>query len=65
MSNDKTTAREPWKTAFNPAVNDEDASGQAGKKPVQVVSLEIDESDGGSDPYNHTGSFCVPEFEKD
>lgn len=31
---------------------------------VQVVSLEIEEADDfGTDPYNRTGSFCVPDFE--
>ena len=37
------------------------------KKPtndVKVVLLEIDENDDvGGDPYNHTGSYCVPEFD--
>lgn len=32
---------------------------------VKVVSLEIDENDDhGSDPYNSTGSFAVPNFER-
>lgn len=37
------------------------------KKPVEdekVVSLEIADDDAGSDPYNCTGSFCVPEFDE-
>lgn len=38
-------------------------------KPVQdvkIVSLEIDEADDfGTDPYNRTGSFCVPDFEEE
>lgn len=38
-------------------------------KPVQdvkIVSLEIDETDDfGTDPYNRTGSFCVPDFEEE
>ena len=38
-------------------------------KPVQdvkIVSLEIDEGDDfGADPYNRTGSFCVPDFEEE
>ena len=35
-------------------------------KEVKVVSLEIDDNDDfGGDPYNHTGSFCVPKFDKD
>lgn len=36
------------------------------KKGVKVLSLEIDENDDlGGDPYNRTGSFCVPEFSDD
>ncbi len=65
MSNDKTTTRDPWKTPFNPAINEDDAPEVARKKPVKVVSFEIEETDDGGDPYNHTGSFCVPDFEED
>jgi hypothetical protein len=33
------------------------------KRPVAVVAFEIDEDDDpGGDPYNRTGSFCVPAF---
>ena len=33
-------------------------------KDVKLVSLEIDENDDfGGDPYNHTVSFWVPEFD--
>ena len=33
---------------------------------VKVVSLEIDENDDyGTDPYNCTGSFAVPNFRED
>ena len=36
------------------------------RKNVKVLSLELDENDDfGGDPYNHTGSFCVPEFSDD
>ena len=32
---------------------------------VEVTSLELDiEDDAGSDPYNRTGQFCVPTFDK-
>jgi hypothetical protein len=65
MSNDKTTTKDPWETARNPAVNDDDASKQALRKPVRVVSFEIEETDEGGDPYNHTGSFCVPEIKEE
>lgn len=33
---------------------------------VDVVSLDVvDTDDFGADPYNRTGSFCVPDFDKD
>jgi hypothetical protein len=63
MSNSENTTKDVWKTPFNRAVKD-DAT-KADKKPVKVVSFEIEESDGGGDPYNHTGSFCVPDFDDD
>ena len=63
MSNDKSTTKDLWKTPFNPAVDNEDVAKSAAKKPVKVVSFEIEDSDSGGDPYNHTGSFCVPEFD--
>ncbi len=32
---------------------------------VKVTSLELDvDDDAGSDPYNRTGQFCVPTFDK-
>ncbi len=32
---------------------------------VEVTSLELDiDDDAGSDPYNRTGQFCVPVFDK-
>ena len=35
-------------------------------KDVKVMSLEIAEADDfGTDPYNRTGSFCVPDFDND
>ncbi len=33
--------------------------------PVKITSLELDtDDDAGSDPYNCTGQFCVPAFDK-
>ena len=29
---------------------------------VKVVSLEVDDDNFGSDPYNRTGTFFMPEF---
>jgi hypothetical protein len=65
MSNDENTTKDVWKTPFNPAVNDDKAAVKPVKKPVKVVAFEIEEADVGGDPYNHTGSFCIPEFEDD
>ena len=64
MSNDQNTTKDVLKTPFNPAVSDEAAT-KADKKPVKVVSFEIEETDVGGDPYNRTGSFCVPDFDDD
>ena len=54
------------KTLIHDSVED-DSEVLGENKPVQdvaVVSLEIDETgDFGTDPYNRTGSFCVPDFE--
>ena len=46
-----------------PAATDADA--EAPPPQVEVTSLEIDQdADVGSDPYNRTGQFCVPNFDK-
>jgi len=62
MTNDKLTAEisQAPGPEKDPAV-DNKLPGE--KKNVKVMSLAIDENDDfGGDPYNHTGSFCVPEF---
>ncbi len=50
-------------------VVEEDNAVLGESKPVQdvkIVSLEIDDSDNfGTDPYNRTGSFCVPDFDEE
>lgn len=49
-------------------IEDDDAVLGDGKplEDVKVVSLEIAESDDfGADPYNRTGTYCVPDFEED
>lgn len=35
-----------------------------GAQAPELVAFEIDDSDFGGDPYNHTGSFCVLKFDK-
>lgn len=56
------------KTLIHDTVED-DTEVPGETKPVQevsVVSLEIDDADNfGTDPYNRTGSFCIPDFEKE
>lgn len=63
MSNEKATADT---TPVTPAVRGKAsvADSSKPKKDVKVVSLSIDENDDfGGDPYNHTGSHCVLEFD--
>ena len=44
-------------------VRSSNADAKKPRKDIKVVSLEIDENDDpGGDPYNHTGSFCLPKF---
>lgn len=65
MSNEKSTLES---TPATPAVRGQAsvANSSKPKKDVKVVSLSIDENDDfGGDPYNHTGSHCVLEFEDD
>jgi hypothetical protein len=64
MSNEKTTNSAQHKTPVTPAV-DRDGKPAGEKKPAKVVSLAIDDNDGGSDPYNHTGSHAVPDFARE
>ena len=63
MLNDKSTIESDKKA---PDALKNDGGRIAGeKKPATVVSLAIDENDDlGGDPYNHTGSFCVPDFDE-
>lgn len=62
MSNDKTTiARDQETIVMSKVGNDGTLAGE--KKPAEVLKLTIDDNDDfGGDPYNHTGSFCVPDF---
>ncbi len=64
MTNDKDTYRDPWKTPFNPAPEQE-APAAPTRRRAQLLALEIQDADDGGDPYNHTGSFAVPDFERD
>ena len=65
MTNDKPTA-EILRAAYPGQAPAADETLPGAKKGVKVMSLELDENDDlGGDPYNHTGSFCVPEFSDD
>ena len=49
-----------------PAVRGQASVAESSKpaKDVKVIGLSIDENDDfGGDPYNHTGSHCVLEFD--
>jgi hypothetical protein len=66
MTNDKLANTEAANDALAPVVDDRKQS-EKPKKPVEdekLESLSIDENDFGGDPYNHTGSFYVPKFDK-
>ena len=62
MSNEKLIRPTP-KTAYGMPSPADTESLPGKKRPVLILSLEIDENDDpGGDPYNHTGSFCLPKF---
>ncbi|MEL7186555.1 MAG: hypothetical protein AAFN50_09005 [Pseudomonadota bacterium] len=59
---------EGWRVPLEKPVKGNDAVPGDRKrlKDVDVVSLEVvDPDDFGTDPYNRTGSFCIPDFEED
>ncbi len=61
MSNDKTTIARDQEIVMSKVSDDGTLAGE--KKPAEVLKLTIDDNDDfGGDPYNHTGSFCVPDF---
>ena len=63
MTNEKTTVDSMPAT---PAVRGQASVAESLRpaKDVKVISLSIDENDDfGGDPYNHTGSHCVLEFD--
>lgn len=63
MTNEKTKVDS---VPVVPAVRGQASVAESSKpaKDVKVISLSIDENDDfGGDPYNHTGSHCVLEFD--
>lgn len=65
MSKQKTTISDAGKMPTMPAVRDNGVVAGAKPREPELVALEIDDSDSGSDPYNHTGSHCVLKFADD
>lgn len=65
MSKQKITNSGVAKTPVVPGVRNRNTVASAKAPQPEVVALELDDSDFGGDPYNHTGSFCVLKFDKD
>lgn len=66
MTNDKLASIEAANDPLAPVVDDRKQTEKA-KKPAEdekLESLSIADNDFGGDPYNHTGSFYVPKFDK-
>jgi len=59
---------EGWRISVQEPIKGDKATLAESKRlqDVDVVSLEVvDTDDYGADPYNRTGTFCVPNFEED
>jgi len=65
MSKQKSTFSDARKLRVTPAVRGNGIVAGSKAPEPEVVALEIDDSDYGGDPYNHTGSFCVLKFSQD
>jgi hypothetical protein len=65
MSKQKTTIGDAKKRPVTSIVRGNGVVAGARAPEPEVVALELDDSDFGGDPYNHTGSFCVLKFDKD
>ena len=65
MSKEKTTMGNAGKMQVVPAVRGNGVVAGAKPREPEVVALTIDDSDSGSDPYNHSGSHCVLNFTDD
>lgn len=64
MSKQKTTISNAGQTPVIPTVGSNGVVPGAKPKEPEVVALELDDSDSGSDPYNRTGSHCVLKFDE-
>ena len=65
MSKQKITNSDALKTPLAAGVPARSIAKSAKAPEPEVVALEIDDGDFGGDPYNHTGSFCALDFDKD
>jgi hypothetical protein len=65
MKNDEITRNEAANDPHAPVIHGQGKTAKAEKADdEQLKFLSIDENDDfGGDPYNHTGSFCVPKFD--
>ena len=61
MSSERTTA---WKAVPGPDREHAKPEDETPAKGVKVLSLDLDEEDTGSDPYNHTGQFYIDALRK-
>jgi len=65
MSKQKITNSDVLKMPVAAGLTDRSIAKSRKAPEPEVVALELDESDFGGDPYNHTGSFCALNFDKD
>jgi hypothetical protein len=65
MSKEKIANSDARKTPVVPGVRNSGIVENAKSPEPEIVALEIEDNDFGSDPYNRTGSFCVLKFDKD
>lgn len=65
MKNDEITRNEAANDPHVPVIHGQGKTVKAEKADdEQLKFLSLDENDDfGGDPYNHTGSFCVPKFD--
>jgi hypothetical protein len=61
MSSERFTV---WKAVSGPTRERAKPDDETPAKGVKVLSLDLDDEDTGSDPYNHTGQFYVDALRK-
>ena len=66
MSNERIANTEAANDPHGPVADDREKAVKPEKPSddAKLESLSVDDSDNfGGDPYNHTGSYCVPKFD--